>query len=110
MPDNADAIQNRREMVKSWLSSTLLRAGSEGITVAQIAEAMGLSESSLYKYANTGEESQNIHLHNLLPLLQETGDFFILQELARMFGFVLVPVGEPVRMLRVLLGAMEGSG
>ena len=86
-----EVIQNRRELVKGWLSRTLLNAGSTGITVNQIAEAMGLSESSLYKYANTGEESQNIHLHNLIPLLTATGDFLILRELVNIFGFQLVP-------------------
>ena len=104
-----DVIQNRRELVKGWLSRTLLNAGSTGITVNRIADAMGLSESSLYKKANTGEESQNLHLADLIPLLSETADFFILEELARLFGFALVPLGEPVEMLRVLVRAMEGK-
>ena len=45
----------------------------------------------------------------MIPLLSETGDFFILEELARLFGFALVPLGEPVEMLRVLVRAMEGK-
>jgi hypothetical protein len=102
-----EVIQNRRELVKGWLSRTLLNAGSTGITVNQIADAMGLSESSLYKKANIGEESQNLHLNDLIPLLDETGDFFILEELARLFGFALVPLGDPVEMLKVLVKAME---
>jgi hypothetical protein len=107
MDELADVIQNRRELVKGWLSRTLLNAGSTGITVSRIADAMGLSESSLYKKANTGEESQNLHLADLIPLLSETRDFFILHELARVFGFALIPLGEPVEMLRELLKAME---
>ena len=102
-----EVIQNRRELVKGWLSRTLLNAGSTGITVNQIADAMGLSESSLYKYANVGEESQNIHLHNLIPLLATTGDFSVLHELVKIFGFALVPLGDPVEMVKELLKAME---
>ena len=30
-----------------------------------------------------------------------------LEELTRVFGFALVPLGEPVEMLRVLVRAME---
>jgi hypothetical protein len=43
----------------------------------------------------------------MIPLLAETGDFFILHELCRMFGGVFVPLGEPVEMVRELLKAME---
>lgn len=102
-----ETIQTRKDLVKGWLSRTLLQAGANGVSVAQIAEAMGVSEAILYKYASANEENL-IHLHNLLPLLEATGDFLILHELARLFGFALVPVGEPVGMLRELLKAVEG--
>ena len=101
-----DLIQNRRELVKGWLSRTLLNAGSTGITVNRIADAMGLSEASVYKQASPVEENQ-LQAHNLIPLLDETGDFFILEELCRMFGGVFVPLGEPVEMLQVLVRALE---
>jgi hypothetical protein len=103
----AEVIQNRREVVKQWLSSTLLRAGSNGIPVAQIAEAMGVSDASLYKYASINEEANQIHLHNLLPLLQETGDFFILQQIAELFGYALVPLAAPLPMVKAISAALE---
>ena len=103
---DAETIQNRKEIVKGWLSRTLLNAGSNGIPVAQIAEAMGVSEASVYKYASTSEENL-IHLHNLLPLIQETQDFFILEELARTFGFALISISDPLVMLKTLVKALE---
>lgn len=110
MNDLAEVIKGRRELVKGWLSRTLLEAGEQGVKVEEISELMGKSASLLYKAANIKETEQNLQAHDLIPVMERTGNFFILEELARLFGFALVPLGEPVEMLRVLVKALEGKG
>jgi hypothetical protein len=81
--------------------------GANGVSVARVAAAIGCSEDSVYKWASTNESNQ-FHLHNLIPLFAETGDFFILRELAGMFGFALTPMGNgPAAMLRAVLEALD---
>lgn len=105
--DYDEVVQTRKDLVKQWVSQTLLRAGSNGISVSKVAEAMGVSESLVYKLASPAEEANQIHVHNLIPFLATTGDYLILHELVKIFGFALVPMGEPVEMVRSLLKALE---
>lgn len=109
MNDLAEVIKGRREIVKGWLSRTLLEAGAQGVKVEEIADLMGKSASLLYKAANANETDQNLQAHDLIPVMERTGNFFILHELAALFNFALVPLGEPVEMLKVLVRALEGK-
>lgn len=101
-------IQDRQTAVKAWLQKTIIQGN---VSVTHLAEIMGLSESAIYKAASTNEPQNNFHLHNLPVLIQETGDFTILDEIEAMFGRVAIAVtGDPkelVANLKALVAALE---
>jgi len=105
--DIRDYVQNRTPITKGWVQKTLLRSP---VSISAIAEAMGMSDSYLYKMANSNED-KHLRLQDLPILIHETGDITILQELASMFGLALVPVnGNPeglVKVLQEMLAALE---
>ena len=102
-----DFVQNRAPVTKSWVQKTLLKSP---ISISAIAEAMGMSDSYLYKMANPNED-KHLRLQDLPILIHETGDITILQELAAMFGLALVPVNGNldglIEVVREMLAALE---
>ncbi len=96
-----------RGTVSDWLQTTLLRSG---IPVAEIAARVGKSEDLVYKWANRNAD-QCIPAHALITVIAASQDFTILQELAVMFGFALIPInGEPVAAFKALAEALEKVG
>ena len=73
-----DFVQNRAPVTKSWVQKTLLKSP---VSISAIAEAMGMSDSYLYKMANPNED-KHLRLQDLPILIHETDDITILQELA----------------------------
>ena len=102
-----DYVQNRTTITKGWVQKTLLKSP---VSVAAIAESMGLSDSYLYKMSNPNED-RHLRLQDLPILIHETGDITILQDLAALFGMALVPVNSNldglVEGLKEILGALE---
>jgi predicted DNA-binding transcriptional regulator AlpA len=93
-----------RGTVSDWVQTTLLRSG---VPVAEVAAKVGKSEDLIYKWANRNAE-QTIPGPALITLMAVSGDLTILQELAEMFGFWLVPRnGDTLETLRALVKALE---
>ena len=89
-----DFVLEKTEITKSWLQQTLLRSK---ISVAALAETMGFrSDSSLYKAANPNEPNHRIHLDNLPLLINETGDFFILDQIEALFNRVAFAIPQEI--------------
>ena len=61
-------------------------------TVYQIADEIGLSSNSLYKWALEGKSGTNLPLKWLVPLMKAAGDYSILKYIAALCGFILVKI------------------
>lgn len=59
-------------------------------TIDQIADEVGRSSNSLYRYGLEGESGAELPVSLLLPLMKATKNFSILKHIAQMCGFVLV--------------------
>lgn len=90
------------------VSQTYLKTGSN---IPLLAKKMGKGEDLLYKWANPNNPTANIQLAQAIKLIQITRNFTILEELARAFGFRLVPVNgdtsQAVEAIKKLVEALE---
>lgn len=75
--------------IKSILYSTIHRNKKP---IGVIAEEMGVSESSLYRYPLEGESGSEMPLSRLVPLMKTTKDYELLKHIARLCGFVVVNI------------------
>lgn len=91
--------------VSDWVQTTLLKSG---VPVADVAAKFDKSQDLIYKFANRNAE-QNIPAYALVQLIAVSGDFTILQELAEMFGFIMIPRGAWEGICQGVK-AMEGAG
>ena len=75
--------------LKNTIQITLLRNTK---TVAQIADEVGRSENSLYRYGIEGESGSEMPVSLLIPIMKATKNFSILKYIAQMCGFILVKI------------------
>jgi hypothetical protein len=91
-------LKNPGASAKDMIQATLLKSS---VPVSQIAAAMGKSDDRLYKSANRNNLDQHLHFKDIPILINESGDFTILHELAEMFGFLLFPVDDAKKLIAV---------
>lgn len=60
--------------------------------ISTIAEEMGISDSTLYRYGLTGESGSEMPLNRLIPLMVTTKNYSILKHIAKICGFTIVRV------------------
>jgi hypothetical protein len=77
------------EGIKSKIYSTIHRNRKP---IDQIADEMGISVESLYRYGLPSPSGSDIPLKRLIPLLKITNDYSILKHIASICGFVLVKI------------------
>jgi len=100
--------QDPRAAASHLVQKTILQAG---LPVVRIAEDLGKSEDLIYKWANAQATEQNISLYAAVKLMALTEEFCLLQEVAGMFGFALIPLnGDPVAAFKALAEALEKAG
>jgi hypothetical protein len=58
--------------------------------IAEIAELMGVSQPSLYRYGLENESGAEMPLSRLIPLMRATSNYSILERIAYLCGFILV--------------------
>lgn len=61
-------------------------------SIDQLADEIGKSSNSLYRYCLEGESGAEMPISLLVPLMKATKNFSILKHLAQLCGFVLVKV------------------
>jgi hypothetical protein len=71
------------------------------------ARAIGKSRDLVHAYGDPDDQN-NLHLYNLPLVIDETDDLYILEELAKMFGQELNPLGtgeelEKLRKIKEIL-------
>lgn len=59
-------------------------------TIGQIADEMGVSSNTLYRYCLEGESGADLPLRRLIPLMKSTKNYKILKYIATVCGFILV--------------------
>lgn len=77
------------EGIKSKIYSTIHRNRKP---IDQIADEMGISTESLYRYGLPSPSGSDIPLKRLIPLMKAANDYCILKHIASVCGFVLVKV------------------
>ena len=80
--------------LKKWIYQTVHRSR---FSVEELADAIGCSSSLLYRSANPNDPGARFPLERLLPLMNATRDFSILQHLASRAGFVLFRIPSRIR-------------
>lgn len=60
--------------------------------IEMIADEIGISTESLYRYGLSSSSGSDIPLKRLIPLMKSTGDYSILKHIAMLCGFVLVKI------------------
>jgi hypothetical protein len=74
--------------IKTCLKKTIL--GSAKKSVAQLADELGVAESTLYRYGLEGESGAEFPLKRLIPLMNAAADYLLLHHIANRCGFALV--------------------
>jgi len=77
------------EDIKSKIYQTIHRNKKP---IDQIADEMGISCESLYRYALPSPSGSDIPLKRLIPLMKAAKDYGILKHIAGICGFVLVKI------------------
>lgn len=77
------------ETIKTLLYKTIHRNKK---SIEQIADEIGITSNSLYRYCLDGESGSDLPLKRLVPLMIATKNFSILDHIARICGFVLIKV------------------
>lgn len=75
--------------IKNILYSTIHRNRK---TIEQIADEMGISANSLYKYCYEGEAGVDMPISRILPLMNITKNYTLLKHIAHLAGFVCVKI------------------
>ena len=75
--------------VKNILYTTVHRNKK---TIDQIADEIGVSANSLYKYCYENEAGVDMPLSRMLPLMNATKNYSLLKHIAHLAGFVLVKI------------------
>lgn len=75
--------------IKSILYATVHRNKK---TIDQIADEIGISSNSLYKYGYEGEAGVDMPLSRLVPLMKATKNYSLLKHIAHLCGFVCVAI------------------
>jgi hypothetical protein len=85
--DYQDYLPFKTRIIKEKLRISI---ENTGIKHAYLAAQLGCSATRLTQYITESEEGR-FHLDNLPIFLRETKDFSILEDIAAMFGYRLVP-------------------
>lgn len=75
--------------VKNLLYQTIHRNNK---TIDQIADEVGKSSNSLYRYCLEGESGSEMPISLLLPIMKSTKNFSLLKHIAALCGFVCVKI------------------
>jgi len=75
--------------IKNILYSTIHRNKK---TIEQIADEIGISANSLYRYGLEGESGTEIPLSRLYPLMKATNNYELLKHLAYLSGYVCIRI------------------
>lgn len=78
---------NMYESIKSKIYRTIHRNKKP---IDQIADEIGISTESLYRYGLPTTSGSDMPLKRLVPLMKTTRDYSILKHIATLCGFVLV--------------------
>ncbi len=97
---------NRKWHSSLWVSKALYKNPG---AAKSFARAIGKSRDLVNAYADPDDQN-HLHLFNLPLLIDETGDISILEEIAQMFGYVVLPVnGNTLYTLKALVKALENE-
>jgi hypothetical protein len=89
-----------------WVSKTFFKNPG---AAKPFARSIGKSRDLIHAYGDPDDQN-HLHLYNLPTLIDETGDVSILEEIAGMFGYRLVPVnGNVSETLRAIAKAIEDN-
>lgn len=80
---------NSSTSIKNILYATIHRNRK---SIDQIADEIGISSSSLYRYGLEGESGSEMPLSRLIPLMKSTNNFNLLKHIASLSGFVCVKI------------------
>jgi hypothetical protein len=90
-----------------WVSKTFFKNPG---AAKPFARAIGKSRDLIHAYGDPDDQN-HLHLYNLPTLIDETGDISILEEIAGMFGYVVLPAnGNLLETLKALVKALENGG
>lgn len=75
--------------IKSLIYQTIHR---NKLSINEIAEIMGVSSQSLYRYGLDGDSGSDMPLFRLIPLMRATNNYSILHRIANLCGFIMIKV------------------
>jgi len=80
---------------KSILYNTIHRNRK---TIDQIADEIGVSSNSLYRYCIEGESGSEMPARRLVPLMKATGNYELLKHIAYLCGFVCIKMPKFIKV------------
>ncbi|MEW6652560.1 MAG: phage regulatory CII family protein [Bacteroidota bacterium] len=75
--------------LKNTIQQTILRNKK---TVPQLADEVGRSDNSLYRYGIEGESGSEMPVSLLVPIMKATNNYSILKYIAALCGYILVKI------------------
>lgn len=78
-----------QKTIKKELYQTIHRNNK---SIDQIADEIGVSANSIYRYCLEGESGSEMPLSRLVPLMKATKNFELLTHIARICGFLVVKI------------------
>lgn len=88
-------FKNSRSIFSAWLEITMNHARA---SYSFVASSMGITRDGLYKKANSELPNNNLLGAEIPAIIAATDDYTILQELADLFDFELVPRGTMAKI------------
>ncbi len=67
-------------------------------TIDDIADEIGVSSNSLYRYCIEGESGSEMPARRLVPLMKATGNFELLKHMAYLCGFVCIKMPKYLKV------------